>query len=488
MKKIFVCLISLFLVFNLCAQESDGSEQNVSVSKGGISEIPSAKRPKKIEQKNDNNTDSTEDAKKDLENKKNIIQFGKASEVATLLDDLNKNEDYRFSEEIYDLFQETINSTLKEKILIYFTKLEDPCLEDFAVDVMNDPYDEKNSLVKAVFDYISAVKTKCAIPAVISIIEGENESYFNDAINTLAEIGDSSEAMFLAQYLDRDDLSVPQRQSLMRACGKIHAVETWGLLVDIIEDEDENMFVRMYAAEAIGLMKVDKSVKVLTRNFDSTDPNFRQYVIKGLKNFPDNKEACAVILQGIKDDHWRVQQESIKAAKEMNLKSAMPTLIHRAKNDSEKLIKEESFTTIAYLNTEEGNKFLVEQLTDKKIADTTKVKIVQVLMKENNAGKKEIIALAEETLTDDKRKTLRYAIGNEIAKKDDSMYEDLCCKFLQSSDVTTISIGLDMYKKAHYSSAEPIIRRIIDDKKLNANVKKRAAKILGVEYSDANQK
>ena len=72
---------------------------------------------------------------------------------------------------------------------------------------MNDPYDENNSVVKATFQYVSAVKTKAAIPAVITLVESENENYFNDAISTLGDIGGPEEAMFLVEYLARDDLS-----------------------------------------------------------------------------------------------------------------------------------------------------------------------------------------------------------------------------------------------------------------------------------------
>ena len=129
--------------------------------------------------------------------------------------------------------------------------------------------------------------------------------------------------MFLVEYLDRPDLSDAQKQTLMRTCGKMHAVETWQMLVDVLEDEDENAFVRMYAAEALGLMKTPKSVPVLVKNFETTDPNLRQYVIKGLANFPDVIEAKAVILQGIRDEHWKVRQEAIASAKEMEMKEIL---------------------------------------------------------------------------------------------------------------------------------------------------------------------
>lgn len=444
-------------------------------------DIPSSKRPKAIDEEKAKAAAAKDESPEDVEKNRNIIKYGMASEISDLLGDLIKNDDPRYTEEIYDLFQVTRNSAIKEKVLNYFTKVEDPCLEDFAVELLSDPYDERNEVILATFQYVAAVKTKEAIPELIKIIESENENFFNNAIIALGEVGGPDEAMFLAEYLDREDLSAAQRQALMRVCGKMHSVETWGRLVDILEDEDENSFVRMYAAESIGQMQLDKSIPVLERNFDVQDPNLRQYIIKGLSNFPESAEAKNVILQGIRDDHWKVRQESIKACESMKLTDAVPFLIHRAKNDSEKVIKDASFTAIGVLNTADGNKFLIEQLTDKKPADTTKAKVVEVLLKQGSAGDKEILELAKETLKDDRRKTLRYAIGKELAKYDRSNFADICVEYLSSNDTTTISLGLDMFKIGKYSSAEAAVRTIAEDKKANAGNRKRAQKMLGLE-------
>ena len=479
----FLILLFSFPMFSQEVEEIDDDTQTVTASKGGYAEVLPAKRPLPIDREKAAAAAEKDETPQDEENNRNTIRYGLPSEISTLLDNLLKNDDPRFTEEIYDLFQTTKSSTIKEKVLKYFTKAEDPCLEDYAVDLLNDPYDEKNDVVKATFQYISAVKTKAAIPAVITLIESENENYFNDAIATLGDIGGPEEAMFLVEYLERDDLSNAQRQTLMRNCGKMHAVETWDKLVDILNNEDENAFVRMYAAESLGLMEVEKSVPVLVDHFDETDPNLRQYVIKGLSHFPDVVEARAAIIQGIRDEHWRVRQEAIRSAKEMDIKDAVPFLIYRAKNDSEKLIKEESYTALAALNTDEGNDFMIEQLQDKKVADGTKKKIVEVMLKEDHAGEKEIIELAKSVATDDKRKDLRYAIAKEMVKNYKTSYDEVAALYLQSKDATTISLGLDMYKQKKSSSLEGYVNTIANEKKSSSN-KTRAQKLLGIEEEE----
>ena len=267
----------------------------------------------------------------------------------------------------------------------------------------------------------------------------------------------------------------------MRTCGKMHAVQTWDKVVEVAEDEDENLYVRMYAAESLGLMEKKESIPVLVQLFSENDPNLRQYVIKGLSHFPDVVEAQETILQGIRDEHWRVRQEAIKTVKENNMTDAVPYLIYRAKNDSEKIIKDESYSSLAAVNTKEANEFLVSQLGEKKVGDGTKKKIVEVLLKEGHAGEKEILALAEECLNDDRRKDLRYAIGKELAKYENSAYDEICLKYLGSKDSTTQSLGLDMYKTNKFSSAVPVMRNIYADKKANSGVKNRIKKMLSIE-------
>ncbi len=481
-KLLFILLLFTSINFSFAQEEASGFK----ASKGGISEVPAAKRPKPIDKEKAAKAAEKDESEKDYENKSNTIKYGVPSEISTLIDELIKNDDPRFTEEIYDVFQVSKNPTIKQKVLNYFKQLEDPCLEDFAVETLNDPYEEKNDLVKACFQYISAVKTKEAIPAVLALIESENDSYFTDAIATIGEIGGPEEAMFLVEYLEREDLSDAQRQNLMRTCGKMHAVQTWEKVVEVAEDEDENLYVRMYAAESLGLMEKKESVPVLVQLFSENDPNLRQYVIKGLSHFPDVVEAQETIMQGIRDEHWRVRQEAIKTAKENKMTDAVPYLIYRAKNDNEKIIKEEAYTSLAALNSSEGNEFMISQLQERKVGDATKKKIVEVLLKEKHAGQKEILQLAEECLKDDKRKDLRYAIGKELAKYENPDFEDICLKYLQSKDSTTQSLGLDMYKMNKFNSAEATMRAVYADKKANSGVKNRIKKMLNIE--DENEK
>lgn len=491
MRHIATIAIIFLLVMPLTAQQEgqDGGLERRTVT------IPGAKRPKGADAEKARELD-LEDTEADKEKRRDTIRFGLESEISDLLGELTKKADPRYADDIYDLFAETKNGTLKEMAVQYFARLEDPCLEDYAVSVLDDPYDERQGMVNACFDYVKAVRTKEAVAPVLNLLESDNDTYFNQCLDMLGKVGGSAEAVYLTDYLDREDLSVPQKQSLVKVLGELKATETFDRLAEIAGDKDENTFMRMYSAEAIGAMENPGAVSVLLALYEDTDPNMRIAVIKGLSHFPQDAAAQKTVVQAIRDSYYKVRLEAIGVAKAWNMTEAVPYLIHRAKNDPEKVVKDAVYPVIAQLNTPEGNDFLVSQITDKKVADTTKAKVASALLAENNAGTAEILALAKEVVGDDAknnpRKSLRYALGKEFAKYGRSEFADICADYLASKDVATQGTGLDIYNKGKYAGVESDVRRLADlydplAKTKNVNAQK-AARILGISDEEAEKK
>lgn len=481
MKKLFFIVTLIF--FNFFVFSIEGLEESLdteqvdlpSTSKASEKKRPAKQDKEKIERLEIEYPDTRVEHQ-------DTLRYGMEEDITSLIDTLVKNEDVRFVDEVYDLFYATKNVSVREKILEYFTKLEDPCLEEYAILILEDPYDEKTSTVSAVLKYVQTVKTKEALPAVIALLEGEDEKYFTGALTTVGEIGGSSEAVFLSEYLKREDLTLGQRQQLVKVLGRIKAVETFDALVELANDEDENSFVRMYSAEAIGAMEKEEAIDILVKLYEENDPKLRAYVIKGLSYFPKDDEAKKTVLEAIRDSHVSVRLEAIEVCKKNDFKEAVPFIIYRLEKDKEDSIKRSSYTTLAALNTKEGNEYLVKQITDKKVADTPKSRVAKALLEYGNAGESEIIALAEETLNDDRRKSLRYALGKEFAKYERKGFVEICKKYLASKDTATQGTGLDIYAKGRYEEITPLVRQLVLDgaksSKKNANASK-AEKILG---------
>lgn len=448
---------------------------------------PADTRPKKHD-----SSKNYVDRSKDYEKKCNdILKYGLEGQITELIDELTKNQDNRFVDGIYDLFQETKSVAVKEKILEYFTKLKDPCLASYAVEIINDPYDEKNSIVEKCFKYVSEADIKDANPGLVDLVDKEEDAYFTGALSALGETGGKEEALFLADYLDRDDLNVSQRQALMRVLGRIKAVETWQKISEIAKDENENTFVRMYAAEAIGAMEKPESEDILVELFESNDPNLRTYVIKGISYFND-KKSSDLIIQALRDSQYKVRFEAVSVVGKNRIDKAVPFLIFRCKDkDEQKQVKEKCYSVIADLNTSDGNDYLISVLKDKKIGDATKAKVSAALLEYNHAGTNEVIELARSALKSDIQKNLRYALGKEFAKYDRSEFADICAEYIASDDVATQGTGLDIWAKGRYSSVKAAVEEIAKDaeeENLTEEKEKPKGYQFGVKKKNANAK
>jgi hypothetical protein len=90
---------------------------------------------------------------------------------------------------------------------------------------------------------------------------------------------------------------------------------------------------------------------------------------------------------------------------------------------------------------------------------------------------KAITELAKDTLTDDKLKNLRYAVGKEFAKYRVNALADICKEFLAHKDVTTQGIGLDMFAKGRYDDVLSYVTAIAGNEKAGVN-RQKAQRIL----------
>lgn len=458
MKRCLLIAMIIFAGMAVFAQETPS--ETVYAEK----KWPSAKRPqtpsseklREAAEKNiENATEEYEEETRDT------FSYGITSQIETLMQTLINAGDCRFVNEAYDLFQETKSPRVRELILAYFAKLEDPCLEDYAVGVINEPFDYRKETITASFEYVSAVKTKDAIPGIVAVLESEDSDYFNYALTALGQTGGPEEAVYLSDYIDRDDLTLAQRQSLMRVLGQLKAVETWDKLADIAQDIDENMYVRAYAAEAIGAMEVPDSESILIDLYEADEPVIREYVIRGLSHYA-SADSKKVIKQALKDDNYRVRLEAISVVETQKLTEFSKDLIYHCKTKEETVVKEKCYKVLAALNTADGNEYLLSVIKDKKAGDSAKAKIAAALLENGTTGTKEIVELASSTLKDDKSKSLRYALGKEIAKYSRPEFASLCSEYLASKDVMTQGTGLDMFAKGRYESARKAVQELAD--------------------------
>ncbi len=410
------------------------------------------------------------------EERMETLLYGLDSEVSSLVSTLISEQDGSYTKELAEIFESASNVVLKDRIIAYFTAFSDESLKEYALYLLEDPYDEKNSTVNALINYVAKIKSTEAAPLLVDIIDSDESSYFNSSVLALGEIGGADEATYLIDYLE-NDLSTGERQSIVRSLAKLKAPETYDMMVEMVENDEENSYVRMYAAEAIGTMNPEDSTDVLVTLYDSTDPNLREYAVKGLTE-NTSEEATQLLLNALKDDHYKVRLQAIDSITTRNLEEAAPALLYRAKNDTESSVKYKCYDTLALFNYTDGIDYLIELLQGALVSDAVKANVASSLIKHDvGRGIDEAVTLALKVVNDDKKKNLRYALGKEFAKYENSKFEKVCEAYLSSKDVSTQGTGLDIYKKNPYLSLKSKVESLTEGDVANS-IKAKAKSIL----------
>ena len=238
-------------------------------------------------------------------------------------------------------------------------------------------------------------------------------------------------------------------------------------------------------------MQKIESVEILKNLFEDSDPTLRTYALKGLSYF-DKEQVQDIFLEGLRDSYYKVRLEAIEAVEKLEIKDAVSAVIYRAKTDPESAVKKACYPVLAKFNTKETDEFLFGIIKNKKSGDNTRALVVEALMKHKKTVPSEIVELAEQTAKDDLSKSLRYAIGKQFVKYANLEYgraefAGVCKLYLESKDVSTQGMGLDLYAAGRYGSCDAIVHEIAESSRPSVN-KTKARRILKLPAEDEEKK
>lgn len=225
----------------------------------------------------------------EIEKRERTLVYGLESDVTSLIDTLIKEKDFTYTNQLFDIYVQSQNIVVREKIILYFMNAEDYALKELVLETLEDPWDEKKQVVKAMLQYVGKLKITEAGPLILDLVKTDDEAYFENAVIALGLVGGEEEALYLAEYFQNEAPSVIKKQALMKALVNMNEEAIWDFLVETMQNEDENTYVRMYASEALGNTKKPEAVDLLIDMFSNSDINIRVYAIKGLAHFNDEK-------------------------------------------------------------------------------------------------------------------------------------------------------------------------------------------------------
>ena len=421
----------------------------------------------------------------EIEQARQALQYGLESEILEVINKVDKQDFQTLLGDFSRLFAETKSTAVREGLFGVYQKYEDGQLMEAATAVLEDYEAQQRTLVKAVLSYLGTVKPELSpdlSETLQKMLTQDTAEYGAEVVSVLGEIGGDAEADFLVTYFDSltiDDAKqeLILKQTIVAALEKLHKENTRAFLLERAQDETENMYVRSSAIAGLAQMGNPDIIPLLVTFFEQPEPQLREAAIRGAASF-NTDETRKLILQGFKDSYYKVRLEALKTVQKAKMQEAAPYALYRAKYDPTDAVKFAAVETLAILNAAEGNTWLSETFRDPKKSEKLRITILSTALKHNPtiiAADLNTVVLA--TVTDNKQKKLRYEFGKEIAKVENTVTAEICTAFLQSDDVLTKSIGLDMFKTSRPAESRALVETIAQDEKQGA-LQRRARRLL----------
>ena len=443
-----------------------------------------AKSDKTVSQENLQQTQEKQELD-EIEQARQALQYGLESEILEVINKVDKQDFETLQGDFSRLFTETKSTAVREGLFGVYQKYENVQLMEAATAVLEDYEAQQRTLVKAVLSYLGTVKPELSpdlSETLQKMLTQDTAEYGAEVVSVLGEIGGADEADFLVTYFDGltiDDAKqeLILKQTIMTALEKLHQEDTRAFLLERAQDETENNYVRSSAIAGLAQMGNPDIIPLLVTFFEQPEPQLREAAIRGAASF-NTDETRKLILQGFKDSYYKVRLEALKTVQKAKMQEAAPYALYRAKYDPTDAVKFAAVETLAILNAAEGNTWLSETFRDPKKSEKLRITILSTALKHNPtiiAADLNTVVLA--TVTDNKQKKLRYEFGKEIAKVENTVTAEICTAFLQSDDVLTKSIGLDMFKTSRPAESRALVETIAQDEKQGA-LQRRARRLL----------
>ena len=121
----------------------------------------------------------------EIEKRERTLVYGLESDVTSLIDTLIKEKDFTYTNQLFDIYVQSQNIVVREKIILYFMNAEDYALKELVLETLEDPWDEKKQVVKAMLQYVGKLKITEAGPFILDLVKTDDEAYFEKCGNRL---------------------------------------------------------------------------------------------------------------------------------------------------------------------------------------------------------------------------------------------------------------------------------------------------------------
>jgi HEAT repeat protein len=418
----------------------------------------------------------------------NILRYGTETEIANLIQVLKANKDNSLDAELIILTESSKNKNILTGVFTFFGDMEKSGLEARAIRVIDTRDDEANETVLAAVNYLGRVKSGDAIGSLEELINSGESRFLNAAIRALGRAGkgDDSTAQYLLEYYNERNPNNEDQREIIASLGETGSKEAVGFLSDRIMDTEERAVLRMASLESLSKIGDPLGLPAIIEAVSSADPNVRSSAIAALGPF-EGEDADKAILEGFRDSYYRTRIGSAQAAGKRKLEAAVPYLKFRAENDDVPNAKDEAIRALGAIGNSEAVTVLDALFAERRNSDRVRILAGEMLLK-NDASNYSGKVIAE---LDDSKNRNQTALYNGFLRilgpGQASSLEGLAKRFLASGTVIEKSYALDMILNNEFKGLAEDMRVLLDEKKNNASLARKARTTLEKLGLDTDQ-
>ncbi|TVR00573.1 MAG: HEAT repeat domain-containing protein [Spirochaetaceae bacterium] len=310
-----------------------------------------------------------------------VLMFGLDNEVIELLSVLRDQRERRLFPEIAELFDQSVNPRLRQRVLEFFTTMEYPDGEPAALVVLEAYREVPTDLLLAAIRYVSLVVThpqEETRAALREVAEGTQITAAETAIRALGRRGGEEEIGPLVQRLSDRRAPSPIRAAVILALGDLRATEAVDELLRIAGDTVEESTTRQFAADSLGRIGDEQAIPLLMELAVGSDTMLRAYAVNALGAFRDD-EVERIIVNSLRDSFWRVRVAALEAVARHDMDSAIPVVQFRAQRDPEPRVRTEAIRSLAQMSDPRARTFLHELVLGERNPEAMRITALQRL-------------------------------------------------------------------------------------------------------------
>ena len=419
------------------------------------------------------NLSAQEDPEKDnvrdpLEERRLVLLYGIEEEVIPVLEELVKNGEELFLDEVNTLFHESTSTNLRKLCIDYFTALESDAGTEISLEILTDYQDYNDALVQSAVTYLTTLEEKEAYPLLQNIVAGEDSGgIVRAAVRGLTESGDEAYSDLLIERFQDEDTSLDLKSEIVLHIGKLKKSSVESFLIGLAGNRDEENQLRQYACAALGDLGNPESFDTLYSVLSEDDPYLRQYALYGIGKL-DHPETDDLLIQGLRDNFWRIRVDACRALGERNVGEAVPILVYKSEKDPVSNVRIAAIQALGKLSGSDSFDALTEMVKNSRMALKQRSAAVEALIDHGTVKSLPVLKEIMNQEWEKKDSPILDTICRQLADTEASGLGDIYRMMLGHGDLKIQIYGIWGIRKNRLSRFRPELEKLKEESSVQA--------------------